>query len=409
MKPGVATRLRAAELLGRVMDEGAHSNVIIAAETGERRAEVERLLMDALRYAPAVDVLLESTSARPLAELDPLVRSALRVGVMELLTGGDHHGVVDSTVEVVRNAGLGRATGFTNAILRKVTRGEVAPHADEAPALATGTPPWIRDRLVATWGEAEADAFLVASMQAPAIGVRLRPGATPIGDAVPGIEGARYVAGVEDIDAGAGHSVMDPASVAVATAVEAQPHETILDIAAAPGNKTAALWDDMEGAGLLVAADKHRRRVRSAARRLRAMGVDARWVIADGLHQPFGSASFDRILLDAPCTGLGTLRRRPEIKLRLDETSPARMAEIQRGLVAAALRLLRPGGRLVYSVCTVFAEETTGIAEEFGGRPPVGLPGRSLGCGVLLAPHITGTDGMFISVIDLPTVRSDPA
>ncbi len=400
MKAGVASRLRAAELLSRVIDDGGHSNVLIAADTSDRHGEVERLLMDAIRYMPSVDAVLAGVSSRPLADLDPMVRSALRIGVTELMTGGDPHGVVDSTVEVVRAAGLGQATGFTNAILRKVAGGAVAGVEDDAASLATGTPPWIRQRLVAAWGEEDTEAFLQASLLAPDIGVRLRPGAASVGSAVDGITTARHVTDRATIDTGAGHHVMDPASIAVVAAVRAQPGETILDMAAAPGNKTAALWDAMGGDGLLVAADRHRRRATSAAGRLRAMGVGARWVISDGTHPPFRPGTFDRILLDAPCTGLGTLRRRPEIKLRLDPASPQRMAAIQTALVEAALPLLRSGGTLVYSVCTLFAEETVGVAEGAGGAAPDGVPGRDVGSGILLAPHITGTDGMFISVID---------
>ena len=196
---------------------------------------------------------------------------------------------------------------------------------------------------------------------------------------------------------------MDAASTAVASALGAEPGHRVLDVAAAPGNKTLAIADAMTGSGTLVATDRSRRRVVTARKRLVTSGADhVGWVIADGSQPPFAPATFDRILVDAPCTGLGTVRRRPEIKLRLDEGSPDRMAALQRGLLAASVPLLRGGGRLVYSVCTVFAEETVAIAAEFGGRPPEGLPGRVWGSGLLLAPHLTGTDGMFITLIDGP-------
>jgi 16S rRNA (cytosine967-C5)-methyltransferase len=214
---------------------------------------------------------------------------------------------------------------------------------------------------------------------------------------VAGIDGAWTVPGRE---AAAGLAVMDPASTAVALAVGAEPGHRVLDVAAAPGNKTMALDAALGGRGLLVAADRNRRRVAVARRRLAATGVIGPWVVADGAHPPFRPGSFDRVLLDAPCTGLGTARRRPEIKFRLDAGAPDRMAALQRALVEGSLPLLRPGGRLVYSVCTVFAEETVAIASAFGGRPPDGLPGRAEGDGWLLAPHLTGTDGMFVTVID---------
>jgi 16S rRNA (cytosine967-C5)-methyltransferase len=189
--------------------------------------------------------------------------------------------------------------------------------------------------------------------------------------------------------------VQDPASVAVGVALQVQPGDRVLDLAAAPGGKTLQLAD--AGAGLLVAVERHPRRLRSARRRL--AGVDVHWVRADATAPPFAAGSFDRILLDAPCSGLGTLRRRPEIRLRADQADVARLAGLQRGMLEAARPLLAPGGILVYSVCTVTPSETTGVVAGLPAAAPVGLPGRRLDGGLLMAPHLTGTDGMFISVI----------
>ncbi len=403
MTDGVASRAEAATLVGRVIDDGAHSNVLLAGVLGDEQHTVHRLVLDTLRYLPPARATLAGLSNRPLEDLDPVVRNALLVGITELMTGGDAHGVVNSTVEVVKRSDARRAAGFVNAVLRKAAGGfrpQVAGEA-EAAALSVAAPTWIRERLVDQWGATEAGDFFRSTLTVPRIGVRIRPGCASIGEAVPGIAGAAHVADRAAVaSAGSGVVVMDASSTAVALAVGAERGERVLDVAAAPGNKTAALWDAMGGEGLLVAADRHRRRVRSAAHRLRKLGVDVPWVVADGLAPPFAPASFDRILLDAPCTGLGTVRRRPEIKSQLDPDAPQRMSELQSRLVAAALRLLRPGGRLVYSVCTVFAEETTAIAAEFGGRPPKGLPGRRYGGGLLMGPHLTDTDGMFITVLE---------
>lgn len=397
MKPGVAARLHASAIVAQVLDEGAHSNLLLDRDLPLRpveRASTHRLVMDTLRWLVWTDQVLAGASRVPIADLDPEVRSALRVGITELLLGGDAHGVVDSTVEAVRKGGAGRAAGFVNAVLRTVTRTE-QPIPD--PAAAVGAPVWIRDRLAAQWSTEEADAFLGATLEPAPIMVRVRPGETlPVGEPVEGIVGAWVVPTRADV---ARHMVMDAASTAAALAVGAGPGDAVLDVAAAPGNKTLALVDAMEGGGFLVATDRNPERVAVARRRLVAAGAEVSWVVADGTMAPFSAGSFDRILLDAPCTGLGTLRRRPEIKLRLDEDSPGRMAELQRRLVTASLPLLRPGGRLVYSVCTVFAEETTAIATEFGGRPPHGLPGRVWGGGLLLAPHLTASDGMFITLL----------
>ncbi len=397
----MAARALAATLIARIVDEGAHSNVLLADAGGPEQRNVHRLVQQTLRLLPPVDATIQQLSSRPLDEVQPVVRAALRVGVMELMTGGDAHGVVNSTVEGVKQGAVPQAAGFVNAILRKVAGGfqPRSTAAGQAAAWAVAAPRWLRDRLIASWGMSEADEFLQATLEVPQIGVRIRPGSSAIGTPIAGIPGAAHVAERSAVvAAGAAVVVMDGASVAVANAVGARPGERVLDVAAAPGNKTAALWDTMEGEGVLVAADSRARRTRNAARRMKALGVGALWVIADGRRPPFPEGGFDRILLDAPCTGLGTVRRRPEIKSRLDPGDPVRMAELQRALVAASLPLLRPGGCLVYSVCTVFPEETIDIAREFGGRPPPNLPGRTWGDGMLLGPHLTDTDGMYITL-----------
>lgn len=120
---------------------------------------------------------------------------------------------------------------------------------------------------------------------------------------------------------------------------------------------------------------------------------------ADGRRLPFRTASLDKVLVDAPCTGLGTLRRRPEIRLRVTESDRDRLAALQRSMLDEALRVVRPGGRVVYAVCTVTSAETTDVVSGLPARPPEDLPGRHLEGGLLMAPHLTETDGMFISVV----------
>jgi 16S rRNA (cytosine967-C5)-methyltransferase len=187
--------------------------------------------------------------------------------------------------------------------------------------------------------------------------------------------------------------VQDAASIAAGNAVEAAPGMRVLDMAAAPGGKTLHLIDQVGPGGVVVALDRHRRRVRDGARRVPA----ARWVVADGTAPPFPGQSFQRILLDAPCSGLGTLRRRPEIRFRVAEAEVSSLAELQRRMLEAAFSLLAPGGRLVYSVCTVTPEETVDVVRDFDLRP-ADLPGVVWGNGRLLAPHLTSTDGMFVAV-----------
>jgi len=274
------------------------------------------------------------------------------------------------------------------------TRDEDLPPGTAGRALALGVEGWIYQRLTDAWGEQEAADFLAASLEPASRTARLRSPSADPGTPIPGIAGA-VVAG-EDVT---GAVMMDPSSVAVGLAVAATPGMKVLDMAAAPGGKTIHLFDQMAGAGVLIATDRHPRRVASARRRLHREGVDIPWVIADGTGPPFPAQTFDRILLDAPCTGLGTLRRRPEIRHRLSPNSPSRSSVLQGLLLDAALELVKPDGMVVYAACTLFAEETTDIVAARRAEPPDGLPGRKAGNGWLLGPHLTGSDGMFISLV----------
>lgn len=396
MKRGVESRVAAASVLQRVLDDGAHSNVAIndarSDLSGDDAQQVQRVVLGAIRHLTAIDEMLASATRRSVGDIDPEVRAVLRAGVTELLVDqGEPHGVIDSAVEATRQVGKPRATGFVNATLRRIDR--------ERPELTDETMPvWISERLGDQY--ADASAALAALDQPAQRGVRIRGevGPVPMRPA-PGIRGAAYLeAGVTPAVGSVDY--IDPASTAVANVARVQPGMSVLDVAAAPGGKTAALWDAMAGDGLLVAADRHPGRLRTARRRLTRMGAEPHWVVADGTRPPFRHGTFDVVLLDAPCTGLGTLRRRPEIRHRLDPDDPSRLGELQRQLIEASLPLLKPGGRLVYAVCTLFAEETIDVVGDLPATAPADTPGESYGNGLLLAPHTTGTDGMFISVIE---------
>lgn len=405
MKPGVAPRVAAADNIRRIVDEGAYSNVLLdqpGTQQGRDRATTQRLTLETLRWLPLIDFRIAAMSERKIESLDANVVNPVRVALTELHLGGDAHGVVDSAVEAVRVLGAGRASGFVNALCRRASSGDVpTPPEPDRTALEQGMPPWIWSRLAAVFGDGRAGELVDALNRPAPLAIRLRrsvPGAA--GEPVAGISSARTMPSRRDVTAlGDAAVVMDPASTGVALAVEVRPGDRVLDVAAAPGNKTSALWDAMDARGLLVAVDAHPRRTKRAQRRMRKLGVGAAWLTADGVRPPFPPQSFDRVLLDAPCTGLGTLRRRPEIKLRLDPESPRRMGELQRRLLEASLDLVKPTGRVVYSACTFFAEETVDVVAGLGAGP-ANLPGERYGDGTLLAPDTTGTDGMFVAVID---------
>lgn len=406
MKRGVETRVIAATILERVLDEGAYSNVLVrtATEDVERRDAVfvQLLVYTAIRHLARIDRTIDAYVSRP---IDGVVRSVLRIGVAELLfTEGEPHAAVDSAVEATRALDVPRASGFVNGVLRTVARsGEPAlPEGISGDALRHGVPEWLYRDLQKTYGADAAAAFFEASNLATPVGVRRRSGEEP-GDAVRGIADAYMIDGIagnRDAIASGRIVVSDPSSVAVALALEPRPGDRIVDLAAAPGGKTIHLWDMIGGEGTVVAMDRHVRRAATARRRTERLAGGIEWVIGDAARPPFPDASFDRVLLDAPCSGFGTLRRRPEIRHRVDREGVTAAAALQRKMLDASVKLLRPGGRLVYSVCTVTPEETVGVVEGTGSRPPADLPGLALDGGILLAPHITGSDGMFIAVID---------
>ncbi|MBT8215287.1 MAG: methyltransferase domain-containing protein [Acidimicrobiia bacterium] len=390
----MSSRATAASILGRVIRTGAYSNVLLGTLGGTPDdALIRRLVYGSLRHLPAIDQLIARASHRPLADIQPELLDLLRIGTWELQFGdGAPHAAVNEAVEAARPVAGRSGAGFVNAILRRVSRLDSPADSDDEHRLAA--PPWIIERLSAAWGREEAAAFLLDSQRPAPRTVRVRPGGGPHGVPIPGIAGAA----VAD-DPGSDAVVMDPSSVAVGLAAGISPGQWVLDLAAAPGGKTMHLADQLAGSGVLVAADAHPRRAASARRRLARAGVDVPWIVADGRRLPLRDATFDRVLLDAPCTGLGTLRRRPEIRHRLNPDAPARAGRLQQQLLESALQVVKPGGMVLYAVCTVFPEETVDVVAELNAAPPPGLPGRPAGKGWLLGPHLTGTDGMFLSCV----------
>ncbi len=400
------TRAVAAQIVIRVRDEGAYSNVVLPHATADLsdpdRAFVYNLVMSTLRRLRLVDAIIEQASSRHPDELDPEVRTVLEVAIAELLTDsqGATYATVNESVEAVKQLGSPRAASFVNGVLRRLVRDEIA-QADQDLAHSLSVPDWLLAAAEADHGVDEAAALLGGLRQAaPKISVRVRPGAQVPADAVvvDGIAGAFHTPKIPQPDDGL--VINDAASTAVGLAVDAQPGQRVLDMAAAPGGKTLHLWDQVGLEGMVVAIDSHPRRLRSARDRLDRLGVNPIWVEADGARTPFVEDFFDRVLLDAPCTGVGTLRRRPEIAMRLNSNSARKLASQQRAMLEEAWRVTKPGGRVIYSVCTVFAAETVDIVAAYPARPPANLPGKEWGTGLLLAPHLTGTDGMFIAVIE---------
>ena len=364
---GVAARRTALEVLARVEDDGAYSNLVLGSVLdrsglgAQDRGFVTDLVYGTLRRRRALDHLADRflTSDPP-----PAARRVLRLGTYQLVERADipAYAAVAATVEAAPK----RFRGLANAVLRKVSTAPVT-YPDEATRLSY--PDWVVDRLVADLGHEDAVAAL-ESMNEPATVTVRSDGYT-----------------------------QDLASQWVVDLVDAQAGERALDLCAAPGGKATGMA--MSGATVL-AADLQPQRVGlivDNARRWDHPRVHA--LVADAAHPPFRPGSADRVLLDAPCSGLGVLRRRPDARWRLDPAAPERLGRLQRGLVDQAIGLVAPGGLLVLSVCTLTAAESLRLDEHVAATrpdlvplPPPEAPWRPWGRGAILLPQAAGTDGM---------------
>jgi 16S rRNA (cytosine967-C5)-methyltransferase len=361
-------RAVALDVLDRI-DGGAYANLVLSAAlersglSGPDRRFVTDLVYGTTRMRRACDYLVDRFLARP---VEGRVRNALRLGAYQLaLARVPAHAAVGETV----SAAPRRAHGLVNAVLRRVA-GAPVEWPDEATRLSV--PDWVLDRLAADLGPEDARAALAAMNQPATVTER------------------------------ADGYVQDPASQQVTAAVGVEPGERVLDLCAGPGGKATALAAAADGVRV-IAADVRPGRARLVAANAARVGVADRVAVmaADGTRPPFRDVRFDRVLVDAPCSGLGTLRRRADLRWRVEPEAVERLAALQARLLAAAADLVRPGGSLVYSVCTLTAAESTEVDDRLAKqRPdlvpldPPGEPWQPWGRGAILLPQAVGSDGM---------------
>ena len=366
---GVAPRRVALEALVRI-EEGAFANLVVPAVVGRSgMSERDRALATELAYGVtrmrrACDFLIDRF-LRVTAE--PSVRAVLRLGAYQLhWLGLPPHAAVSTTVECAPR----RARGVVNAVLRRVAEAAEVEWPDTATQLSY--PDWIVARLAADVGADAARAALEQMNRPPAVTVR------------------------ED-----GY-VQDRASQWVAAYVPVEAGDVVADVCAAPGGKATAMGHRRPA--VVAALDLREQRAALVQENAARVGTSVvRAVVGDGTRPPLRPGAFDRVLVDAPCSGLGVLRRRPDARWRVEPQAPERLAELQQRLLAEAATLVRPGGTLVYSVCTLTAVETGSVDAWAGGElagfralPPPGEPWRPHGRGGLLLPQDADTDGMFV-------------
>jgi len=353
-------------------ERGGYASDLLVDETTALPARdaglAHQIVFGVLRRRAQLDYLASRYSGRS-GKMDPEVRTALRMGIFQLrcLERVPSHAAVGESVELVKRARKTSAAPFVNAVLRKVTRDPVE-WPDRAVALSC--PGWLLERWDGRYGRALAEGIAAAALEEPETWVRAPGGGEGLEEtAVPGCY--RLISGSAQ-----GKRIQDIGSQSIVPLLRLERGQSFLDLCAAPGGKTAQA---LEAGVQAVACDLHLHRIRQM------QGLGAKLLVLDGTRPlPFGSR-FDRILLDAPCSGTGTLARNPEIKWRLLPTDLADLQARQKSLLANARAALKPGGILVYSTCSLEPEENeeivAGLAEDSFQR----IPGRDPGDGFFAA------------------------
>jgi 16S rRNA (cytosine967-C5)-methyltransferase len=419
-------RRAAFDILRRVAD-GAFSSVLLASEEIQLkpvdRALCNELVLGVLRWQLWLDKIVEHFAKRSVESLDLPVRIALRLGLYQLrfLSRIPASAAVNESVNLVRSAKLSSAAAFVNAVLRRAIReadydpSQQSNHPLDKLAIETSHPRWLIERWVESFGPAEAATFARANNDLPPTAFRIvRQGAdepevisklTAAGASVTPssiASGAFRISGasstLRELAAAGQIYLQDEASQLVAELLDVQPGNRVLDLCAAPGGKTTLMADRVSDHAFIIAADRSASRISTITATAALHQLHSiKPVLLDGLHQlPFQPASFDRILVDAPCSGTGTLRRNPEIRWRLTNDDILNFAAAQKQFLANAAVVLKPGGRLVYSTCSVERHENEDVINAFLSTHR----DFTLLNSTRTWPHHEGSDGFFIALFE---------
>lgn len=357
-----SARRLAVEALARIEDGGAYANLVLPSmlrtsslSDADRRFATE-LVYGTTRMRRACDAVVDRFVTK---EPDAVTRRVLRLGAYQLVFAGvPDHAAVSASVDLAPKS----TRSFVNAVLRRVAR---TPMVWPDEAIRLSYPDWIID---------------VFEREVP-------------GEATRALEHMNTAPPVTRRDDG---YVQDRASQMVVDVAAAQPHERVLDVCAGPGGKTTGL---AASGAHVIGADVSVTRAALVARNAKQLGQNVPVLVADGRRPPFARGAFDCVLVDAPCSGLGALRRRPDARWRITPDDVNDLVSLQREILAASAELVAEGGRLVYSVCTITA------GESIDHRTPDGFeiddselpePWQRFGSGHRLLPHVSDTDGMVV-------------
>ncbi len=426
-------RLAAFDIL-RQVEDGAFSSVLLASDEPRLqpvdRALCHELVLGVLRWQLFLDKIVEHYSKRKVESLDLPVRIALRLGLYQLrfLTRIPASAAVNESVSLVRSVRLSSATAFVNAVLRRATReAEYDPASEvvdplEKIAIETSHPVWLIERWATSFGLDEAESlarsnnltpptvFRVVRSRASAPDILSKlssAGATLKASTI--AEGAWRVSSasslLRELAAAGEIYLQDEASQLVAQALDVRRGERALDLCAAPGGKTSLIADRIGDNATVVAADLSARRmatVRKTTALHQLKGITP--VLLDaGETLPFAAGALDRVLVDAPCSGTGTLRSNPEIRWRISTEDIRNLSARQKHFLMNAANVVKPGGRLVYSTCSVEREENEDVIRGFletddrFRQVPVT---NGFSCTMRTWPQHGGSDGFFIAAFE---------
>jgi 16S rRNA (cytosine967-C5)-methyltransferase len=402
----------------RVFEHDAYADRALNAEARgldrRDRALAMQLAYGTVQRRATLDHVAARFSSRPPAKLDPPVLAAVRLGLFQLLflDGIAPHAAVNESVELCKRSTRG-GSGLVNAVLRRAVRdgrAVLSELSDQTPAGAAvkhSVPEWLAELWFSELGAAEARALLARVNEPAESALRVNalkgtavslPVPSRPADEIP--EGLVLEAPFDAFESPLFREgrVMPQSrgSMLVARSLAPEPGERVLDLCAAPGAKTTHLAALMQGSGSLVAVERNPRRAEVLRRTCEMMGAANVEIVVADAREPAAGGPFDRVLVDPPCTGLGTLQSRPDIRWRAGRAgsgSIVELAALQRAILERGADALRAGGVLVYSVCTISRAEGEGVAEALvAARPDFELDHARQ-----LMPHRDGTDGFFIA------------
>jgi 16S rRNA (cytosine967-C5)-methyltransferase len=429
-------RLAALEILNRVESEGAYASILLATRENDLnpkdRALSHELTLGVLRRQLFFDHLIAHYANRDPSRLDQAVRNVLRLGLYQLrfLTRIPPAAAVNDAVKLVRHARVSSADKFVNAVLRRAIReAEYDPVSGvedplEQISIETSHPRWLIDRWANAFGLPEAAAFAKSNNEAAPVSFRITnraadevldeliaAGATLTRSEL--VKDAWRISGgtsaLRQLAQRGEVYLQDEASQLVAQALQPQSANRILDLCAAPGSKTTHLASLSPNA-IVVASDLHEHRLRTVSQNASLQGLaNVCPLVLDGLAGlPFETATFDCVLVDAPCSGTGTLRHNPEIRWRISAGDIKELAGRQQQLLQNVARVLKPRSRLVYSTCSIEKEENEQVVEAFLAanssfrRAALPVDSRLIteSGSARTWPHRQGTDGFFITAFE---------